>query len=239
MNKCAVVTGASTGIGFAIAEMLCSNEYDVLMIGRNSEKIASAAATLHSKGHSAFPVVADLRKLDAIDSIQAEVDKKWGKLDTLVNAAGVWHGEDRAYAGVPLIQTPPGQIDEVLDVNIRAPMQLTRALLPALQKVPDAKIISISGTFASGGAGWLHYYVSKLALEHFTVGLSQELRANKIQVNCISPSDTNTEALRQFFPDDAKGGLHPRDIADLAAFLICGPSQHITGQIIVIKNRDA
>lgn len=239
MKRTAVVTGASTGIGFAIAEMLCKHDYEVLLIGRTQERLLAAERRLSSDGYSVTPLQVDLREASAVDRIEQHVNGVWGHLDALVHAAGVWHNEALVYAGVPLIQTPAAQIDEVLDVNIRAPMQLTRVLLPALEKTDNAKILSISGTFASGGAGWLHYYVSKLALEHFTVGLSQELRSKRIQVNCISPSDTNTEALRKFFPDDAKTGLQPTDIANLAAFLICGDSQHITGQIIVIKSRDA
>jgi 3-oxoacyl-[acyl-carrier protein] reductase len=239
MSKFAVVTGASTGIGLAICQMLGAEGYQILMIGRNQKHLEDAVNTMRENGRTVFPFLGDLRKLETIENIRSEVESRWGQLAVLVHAAGVWHNETVAFAGTPLANTPSDQIDEVLDVNIRAPMQLSRALLPALEKIENSKVLSISGTFASGGAGWLHYYVSKLALEHFTVGLSQELRPKKIQVNCISPSDTNTEALRKFFPDDAQTALQPSDIAVLAQFLLCGESQHITGQTIVIKNRDA
>ena len=100
-------------------------------------------------------------------------------------------------------------------------------------------ILCISGTFASGGAGWLHYYVSKLALEHFTVGLAQELRGHEVQANCICPSDVATEALKKFFPDDAKTALAPESVAELAEFLLSKKADNISGQIIVLKNKTA
>jgi 3-oxoacyl-[acyl-carrier protein] reductase len=155
--------------------------------------------------------------------------------------AAVWHDDENPFFGAPLHETSTEQINEVLDVNLRAPMLLTRLLIPGILQKKQGKIINISGTVSEvGGAGWLHYYVSKLAVEHFTVGLAQELRPYGIQVNCISPSNTKTEALVKFFGDDAAGALPPEDVAKLAVFLTCNPvADHLTGQIIVIKNKAA
>ncbi len=87
---------------------------------------------------------------------------------------------------------------------------------------------------------WLHYYVSKKALEAFTVGLADELREYQVQVNCISPSDVATEPLKRFFPEDADTALDPSEVADLAVYLISSSTaDHITGQIIVIKSKVA
>jgi len=184
--------------------------------------------------------IADLRDQRALERIAVEVEDTWGGADIIVNVAGVWHDGQKVYYGPDLAKTPVEQIDEVLEVGIRAPMQLTRLLLPHMIERKRGKILNISGTFSSGGAGWLHYYVSKKALESFTVGLADELRKHEIQVNCISPSDVATEALSRFFPEDAEKALAPADVAELARLLLDeGVADHITGQIVVIKCKSA
>lgn len=236
-GKIAVVTGASTGIGLEIARMIAASGARVGLVARPGPRLDQALATLKGPSPAVMAFPTDLRDVAAINKLASSVRQTWGDVDVLVHAAGVWHDDSIPYAGVPLVSTPESQVNEVLDVGIRAPMLLTRAVLPGMIAKKCGKILSISGTFASGGAGWLHYYVSKLALEHLTVGLAQELRQHEIQVNCISPSDTDTEALRRFFPDDAKTAINPTEIARLAGFLLSESADHITGQVIVIKNK--
>jgi NAD(P)-dependent dehydrogenase (short-subunit alcohol dehydrogenase family) len=157
-----------------------------------------------------------------------------------VNVAGVWHDDKIVYYGPHLEDTPAAQINEVLDVGIRAPMLLTRNFLRGMIQKRRGKVLNISGTFSSGGAGWLHYYVSKKAIEYFTIGLADELRVYEIQVNCISPSDVATEALKRFFPEDATTAISPDDVARFAIFLLSDEiADNVTGQIIVIKNKIA
>jgi 3-oxoacyl-[acyl-carrier protein] reductase len=236
-GKTALVTAGSTGIGREIAKALAKQGARVALVARSQKGLIESQKIIHNEGGEAEIFPSDLRDLAQIKKLASGVIALWGNVDILVHAAGVWHNDKVVYAGLPLVDTPEEQIDEVLEVGIRAPMHLTRELLPSMINKKKGKIITISGTFASGGAGWLHYYVSKLALEHFTVGLSQELREHEIQVNCISPSDTATDALKRFFPDDAMTALDPVEIAKLAIFLASSESDHITGQCIVIKNK--
>jgi NAD(P)-dependent dehydrogenase (short-subunit alcohol dehydrogenase family) len=236
-GRTAVVTGGSRGIGREIAKALAIEGAHIALAARSRDGLDESKRIIQAAGGEAIAIPTDLRDRNQIDKLIADVLRISGGVDIIVHAAGVWHDDKIVYAGVPLVSTPPEQIDEVLDVGIRAPMHLTRGLLPGMIQKKQGKIISISGTFASGGAGWLHYYVSKLALEHLTVGLAQELREHEIQVNCISPSDTDTEPLRRFFPDDAKSAISPVEIAKLAVFLASQEADHITGQCIVIKNK--
>lgn len=236
-NKIAVVTGASTGIGREIAKAIASEGGRVALVARSVPGLQVTQKEIEGLGGEAKIFAVDLRDEQAIKKFASDITTIWGCVDILANVAGVWHNENTVYAGVRLADTPAEQINEVLDVGIRAPMLLTRLLLPRMIQKKQGKILGISGTFASGGAGWLHYYVSKLALEHFVVGLAQELREHEIQVNCISPSDTDTEALRKFFPEDAKTAISPAEVAKLAIFLLSEDADHITGQIIVIKNK--
>lgn len=236
-NMSAVVTGASTGIGREIAKIMAANGTTVALVGRSMPGLTETTRLIQTNGGTSEVFQVDLRDCTAIERLARTLNTNWNGVDIIVHAAGVWHNGNVVYAGLPLADTPAEQIDEVLDVGIRAPMLLTHHLLPPMIQKRRGKILSISGTFASGGAGWLHYYVSKLALEHFTVGLAQELRAYEIQVNCISPSDTKTDALKRFFPDDAATALEPVEVAKLALFLLSEEAQHVTGQCIVIKNK--
>lgn len=239
-GKTALVTAASTGIGRAISVAIAISGGRVGLVARSKDGLKKTQEIIREKGGEAEIFVTDLRDQKAIDRLVAEVQKKWGNVDILVNAAGVWHNDKIVYAGVPLAETPDEQIHEVLDVGIRAPFLLTRRLLPSMIKKRQGKILQISGTFESGASGWLHYYVSKKAIEHFTIGLAEELRPHLIQVNAISPSDTYTEAYQRFFPDtDEKECVRPKEIADLAVFLLSENADNITGQIITIRSKFA
>ncbi len=232
----AIVTGSSTGIGQAIANRLVMQVGCVALVGRDYERLSHSKEMICRHGGKAEIFIADLRKEDDINNLVLNIKRSWGEVNIIANIAGTWHDNQNAFYGPHLVDIPPEQINEVLDVNVRAPMLLTRLFLPEMIQKKQGKILNISGTFCGGGAGWLHYYTSKLAVEHFTVGLAEELRQHEIQVNCISPSDVATEALCKFFPQDAKIALHPDKVAELAMFLLTTEiADHITGQVIVIK----
>lgn len=232
-----MVTGASTGIGREIAKMIATEGGRVVLVARTKSRLLEVKAEIEKNGGRADVFPTNLREKEGIEKLTADCLKKFGTIHILVHAAGVWHDENKAYTDSPLVKTPMDQIAEVLEVGIQAPMFLTRLLLPSMIKNKRGKILGISGTFSGGAAGWLHYYVSKLALEHFLIGLSQEMRGHEIQVNCISPSDTKTEALQKFFPEDAKNAIEPMEVAKLARFLLSTDADPITGQRIVIKNK--
>lgn len=239
-SKIAVVTGASTGIGREIAKAITNHGGRVGLVGRSEDGLKKTQEQIRRAGGESDIFITDLRKQEEIDKLTTNVLEKYGSVDIIANVAGVWHDENTVYYGPKLCETPAEQINEVLDIGIRAPMLLTRALLPSMIQKNQGKILQISGTFESGATGWLHYYVGKKALEHFTFGLSEELRSYNIQVNTISPSDTFTEAYRKFFPDAKEEEcLSPVDIANLAIYLLSEDSEHITGTCIVMRSKNA
>jgi len=239
-DKIALVTGASIGIGREIAKAIAANGGWVGLVARNINGLQETEKAIHELGGEAKIFVTDLRDEEAINKLWSDVAENWRSIDILVNAAGVWHNDNIVYYGPRLESTPADQINEVLDVGIRAPMLLTRLVLPGMINKKCGKILNISGTFESGASGWLHYYVSKKAIEDFTVGLAEEARVHEIQVNCISPSDTLTEAYCKFFPNyNKKDIISPAEIAKFAIFLLSGDSDHITGSITVIRNKAA
>jgi len=238
MTKNIIITGASTGIGAITAEMFAQNGANVIMLARKEHKLKEIKKKILDLGGKAVYYVVDLRNQQQIEKTVENIKKEHGTPDAIFNVAGVWHNQDTVYAGIPLHLTPIEQINEVFEVSLMGGLILTKLFLPEMVERKQGKIVFLSGTFSNGGAGWIHYYVSKLGVENLTKGLADELRPYNIQVNCICPSDTKTEALERFFPDDAATALDPREIAKLCDFLTSENADNITGQIIVIKNKD-
>ncbi len=234
-QQVAVITGASTGIGSAVASTLARNGYRVALVARSQAKLEQLRKTIERDGGEAAAYVVDLRDRAAVADLPSRVEGELGSVRVVANIAAVWHGEDRAYYGPLLHETEVDEILDVMEVGIIAPMLLTRALLPSMIGAQGGAVVNLSGTFSAGGRGWMHYFVSKRALEQFTVGLADEVREFGVRVNCVSPADVATEAYVQFFPEDAATALTPQDVADVVQWLVSAAAQHISGQIIEVR----
>ena len=235
-QRVGIVTGASTGIGRAIAIAFSRRNIAVALAGRNLTGLLETKTIIERVGGNAEIFNVDLSNQESLNDFVVEINNTYSEIDILANVAGVWHDRQKAFYGVHLDNLPAAQINEVIDVNLKSTMLLTSKIIPLIKKNKRGKIINISGTFAGGGARWLHYYVSKLAVENFTKGLADELRESNIQVNCISPSDVATPALKKYFPEAISSALDPKDVAKLAVFLACSSvARDISGEVIVIK----
>jgi NAD(P)-dependent dehydrogenase (short-subunit alcohol dehydrogenase family) len=238
-GKTALVTGASTGIGRSIAVVLAANGAAVGLVGRSTDRLQTTREQILREGGQSEAFSADLSSPEAIRRMWGEVEAMWNGIDILVNAAGVWHGEDELLMGRLLHETPEAEVAEVFAVQTLAPVLLSRLAIPWMAEHSRGKILNVSGEIESA-RGWLHYYVSKKALESFTRGLAEELREYEIQVNCVSPSDTLTEAYERFFPGYSPADvLLPSDVAQLALFLVSSRADHITGSVTVIRSKTA
>lgn len=237
-NKVAIITGASTGIGRAMAVKFASEGVKVLLLARSEkglDKTLELIKVLKGEGE-AFPV--DLKSIDDIKNLIKKVKKSEKEIDILINVAGVWHSDKKAFSGIEFADYTTEEILDTYKVGIIAPTILSHEIVPLMKK--GSKIINISGTFENCAKGWLPYYVSKKAIEDLTIGLADEFRNKQIQVNCISPADVATEMYKKFFPEYAtpNNALIPEDIAGLALFLASEKADHITGQIIEIKQKE-
>lgn len=179
----------------------------------------------------------DLRSVDEIEKFSKQIKESEKEIDILVNVAGIWHSKDKAYSGIDFAHYSTDEILDTYAVGLTAPTILSHEFVPLMRR--GGKIINISGTFDNGAKGWLPYFVSKKAIEDLTVGLFQELIDRQIQVNRISPSDAATEEYKKYFPEFAtpENALQPEDVANLALFLASSESDHITGQVIEIKQK--
>lgn len=234
------MTGASGGIGRAIAVALAAAGARVGLIARSRQGLEETQGLIRHSGTQVF--CTDLRDEKAIERLSDSVSASFGAIDILVNTAGVWHDERVRYHGPRLWETPVERIHEVLEVGVRAPFLLTRLLLPRMVQKRAGKILQISAAFAGGprgGAGWLHYYVANRAIVALTEALAVELREYAIQVNCIAPWFVATEAVQRFYASELQTykALDPSEVADVAVFLLSPAADHISGQVIEVRSK--
>ena len=156
MEKLALVTGASSGLGRAIVQALGGAGYKLILTTRDKALFGDFAC--------------DLSNQLSIHRLISNIKKQTKKIDVLVNVAGIWHGKDEVFAGKHLTEFSEKTVLDTLMVGIIAPTMLVYHLLPLMPK--QSHIINISGTFESGAKGWLPYFVSKRAIEDLTLGLA-------------------------------------------------------------------
>lgn len=241
-HRTAVVTGASTGIGRRFAKAIATEGGHVALVGRNPGGLKQTQAEIQEIGGKSHIFVTDLQDEQAVANLAADVKGLWQGIDILVNNAGVWHNEERAYHGRPLEEISVEEIDETLDVNLRAPILLTRLFLPEMKRKRQGKILNVSADMrgtASDATGWVHQHIAKLGVENFTTCLADELREYQIQVNCLAPHATASEAVRKFFPEYVTTAMSSEIVAQAAMFLLADEAaEHITGQILYLRNQD-
>lgn len=230
-NKVAVITGGSSSIGEAIALEFSSRGFHICLVGRSIDKLNKTAKLLDQ---DPTLMIGDLRSKNEIEEVASKINKNLGRVDVLVNTAGVWHNSKKMYYGNNLIQTPVEQMDDVLSVGLHGTMFLTKSLLPIMIKRKYGKIINFSCYFLGPheSEGWIHYYVTNKAIEAFTSGLAIELREFKIQVNCVAPRYVASSALKKFLPEKISGSLLPSEVAKTVSYLASKEADTVSGQII-------
>lgn len=229
-GKIALITGASTGIGRAMAVEFSKQGAKVFITARRKKELEKTKQIIEKENGEAEIIVANLNQVNSINQLVKSIKSKTKKIDVILNIAGIWHGDKEVYADKDFQAFNQKVILDTLTVGTTAPMLIVHSLLPLMKG--GSSVINLSGTFESGAKGWLPYYVSKKAIEDFTIGLSEELKDKKITVNCISPSDTATDPYKQFFPEYVKDAISPEKIAQQAVKL-CFTSE--TGKVIVMK----
>jgi NAD(P)-dependent dehydrogenase (short-subunit alcohol dehydrogenase family) len=236
-GKTAVVTGASRGIGREIALAIGREGAVVNLVARSRPGLEETKALIGQPRTGIF--CADLRNEGEIEGLAQSIHSRCKCVDILVNVAGVWHDDEHKYQGPRLAETPVGQIDEVLEVGLRACFLMTRSMVPGMIDRRSGKILQISCGFAGPheAVGWLHYYVTNRAIEAFTQGLAAELREHEVQVNCIAPWFVATEAVRRFYPVESEKALRPCEVAKLATFLVSADADHISGQVVELRSK--
>ncbi|GLW68580.1 dehydrogenase [Kitasatospora phosalacinea] len=197
----ALVTGANRGIGFAIARQLAERGLTVLVAARSPERAAAAAERLRAAGAAARPLTLDVTDPSGVREAARQVDAWFGRLDVLVNNAGISGAVDRR----PPSAATPEEVGAVLGTNVLGVLAVTNAMLPLLRRSARARIVNVSsglgsldrqtdpGHYVSGLPPMAAYPVSKAALNMLTVQYARELRPEGILVNAAAPGACATD----------------------------------------------
>ncbi|MGD9726709.1 MAG: glucose 1-dehydrogenase [Nitrospiraceae bacterium] len=230
-GKTAIVTGASAGIGRAIAERLAQEGATVVVnYGTSADKATAVVAGIESKGGKAIAVQADMSKVADVRRLIQETAQRFGRLDILVNNAGMALFKS-------LDETTEQEFDQVLNLNTKGPYFAMQEAAKVMNDGGRIVNISTDGTHM-GFPGVTAYLASKGALEQVTKGLAHELASRGVTVNTVSPGFTETAMLPDAFRETGaqmsplKRLGTPQDIADVVLFLVSDQARWLTGQNI-------
>jgi len=227
MGSVAVVTGGSRGIGYGIATALAKLGAHVVITARNAERLAAAALELSTHGPDCEGMACDITRWSAVEALAAHVRQKYGRVDVLVNNAGI------GGSACLLQDLAPEKWDDIFDTNVRAVFYMVRAFVPMMVASGSGHIINISSLAGKNplprGAA---YSASKWALNGLSYSLAEELRAQNIRVSIVCPGSVDTE----FSPHTGKSPdrmLRPEDVAHVVAMLVTQRPQSFVSEVLL------
>lgn len=239
-GKVAIVTGASRGIGEAIALALSNFGASLVLASRKIEALEVVQKEIEDQGGKAICVPAHVGKMEALSELVSKTTAEYGRIDILVNNAGIVPNVG------PPEDTDPGLWDKIMDVNLKGSFFLANAVAGIMRKGGGGSIINLS-TYATTRPtpGLGVYIISKSAIDMMTKVLAQEWTRSGIRVNAIAPGLIRTSITQSLWDDDAgrkateskipSGRFgEPDDIAGTAVFLASDASKYISGETILV-----
>ncbi len=235
-NGVAIITGAGTGIGQEIARLFAAQGARVVLLDRNAEANRATAQELDPAGRRAIALPVDVRDRAAIDAAVARALGEWGRIDVLINNAGIYPRQE-------FLSMTGAQWDEMQDINLKSMFHTQQAVLPHMIGSGRGKIVNISSvTFHLGVPNLTHYVASKGGVIGLTRSLAREFGKHNIHINCITPGAVLVEAEKAVVSDEQVQAfvsqqslvrrILPVDIARTALFLSCELSDGLTGQTL-------
>ena len=234
-DKCALVTGASGGIGSAIAKALHAAGATVCLSGTRLSALEEVAAELGPRTHI---LACDLSKPDEVEALVGRAEAAMGKLDILVNNAGLTRDQLS-------MRMKDDDWQAVLDVNLTAPFRLSRAAMRGMMKRRHGRIINITSVVgATGNPGQANYVSAKAGLAGLSKSLAQEVASRGITVNCVAPGFIAT-AMTEVLTEQQKTAINgripagrmgaPAEIAAAVLYLAADEAGYVTGQTLHVN----
>lgn len=239
-KKVAIVTGGSRGIGAAIVKRLAQDQVNLLLSYRaNAEAAADVVRQVKDTGYPGdiMAQACDVSQYAECENLIRFAVNAWGRIDTLVNNAGISHGSF-------LMTSTADQWWETLHTNLGGVVHCTKAVLPSMMKQKSGKIINIGSVYGTRGAiGNSHYAASKAGIEGFTRSMAHELGRFGITVNTVAPGFIETEMTTDMSDKERKAIFErvpgkrlgkPEEVAEAVAFLASGKVDYIHGHTLII-----
>lgn len=231
-ERAALITGGSGGIGLAIATRLCQSGYAVTISGRNEEKLVAAAEGLADRDYKVEAVVANVTEEQAIVDLVKEHKRQWGRLDCLVNNAGVGIGQS-------LDTITSKHMDLQIGINLRAIVIATRESVEMLKAAGEehgkALVVNMASVAGHQSPAWLSVYgATKAAVSSFSKSSQKELGAHGVQVTALSPgfvATDMTEFAQEQVPADQM--MTTNDIAEAVSFLLATSGNCAVPEIVL------
>ena len=232
-DKVAIVTGASRGIGEAIAKQLSSCGAKIILIARNSDQLVAVKETIISNGGIAESIAGDVSNLNSISEIVTNTIDKWGRIDILVNNAGI--ARDNI-----IMRMKEDDWDIVMNINLKGCFNGVKSVARPMIKNKAGRIINITSVIGQiGNAGQSNYAASKAGIMGLTKSMAKELGSRNITVNAVAPGYITTDMTNEL-NDEVKEKMKssiplgrlgtPDDVANLVCFLASDEAGYITGQ---------
>ena len=237
-GRVALVTGASQGIGRACALLLAQSGAKVALCARNQEKLDQLANEINSNGGEAAAFKLDVSSEDEIKSVVKAVVAKFGKLEILVNNAGITRDQ-------LVMRMKRADWDDVISTNLTAPFLITQAAISSMLKQRWGRIINITSIFGQiGQAGQANYSSSKAGLIGLTMAVAREVGSRNITVNAVAPGFIET-AMTEVLPAELKENIlksiplgrsgSDMDVAHAVKFLASEESGYVTGHVLNVN----
>jgi NAD(P)-dependent dehydrogenase (short-subunit alcohol dehydrogenase family) len=223
-GKVVMITGASRGLGRALAQAYAKEGAMLIINSRSEESIHPVAEEAESSGAEVLALAADVSRGAEVQKLVNAAIQRFGRLDVLVNNAGLLGPR------VPIEEYPEDEWRRVLDANLTAPFLLSKAVIPHMPE--GGSIINVtSGVSIEGRAHWGAYSVSKFGVEGLTQILAAELKERGIRANSVDPGGMRTEMRAAAYPDeDPTTRITPEENTDVFLYLASDESKEVTGE---------
>lgn len=228
-NKVVAITGASKGLGKALAEAFAEKGARLAICARNKEALQQVEENLVNLGAEVLAVCADASVQKDVERFVSLIEKKYERLDVLINNASMI-----GPSPMPLLADFPSEdFDEVLATNTRIPFLMTQRVLAGMLQRNEGSIINVTSEAGKVGyAGWGAYGISKFAVEGMTYTWADELSDTDVRINMVDPGEMDTEMHEQAVPDCDYFLKKPEEIVDTFLYLASDEAKSVHGKRI-------